>query len=419
MFFSKFSATIKSFARDRKANVAILFAIMSPVVMIALAGAVDYSHGVTTKEEMQAALDAAVLAGAKASLTTTQTASITVAGDFYASNIATVTTTSSASFSFNSDGSLTGTATYPMPTLFSGVTGASTIGISVTSTAKLGSSTSTTASTSNVCVLLLSPNASQSLLANSGTNINGVNCEIDVASTANPAAIFDAGGSIKTQKTCLQGANYINNGGTVTNLAASCTTATNPYVGNLPAPASTTCSGANANGGTFSGTVTLSPGVYCGWFNFNNAPTVTLLPGVYVIKGGGWNVDGGSWTGSGVTFYFADTSNIQYNSGLSMTISAPSTGTYAGILFYELDGLANSPFVFDDSVSESMTGLIYLPSRNITFNSTSNETTPNVTVVANTAIFNNLNWSLTPVSQWPITNSGTGTTTISTPKLTQ
>ena len=42
MFFSKFSATIKSFARDRKANVAILFAIMSPVVMIALAGAVDY-----------------------------------------------------------------------------------------------------------------------------------------------------------------------------------------------------------------------------------------------------------------------------------------------------------------------------------------------------------------------------------------
>ena len=177
-------------------------------------------------------------------------------------------------------------------------------------------------------------------------------------------------------------------------------------MGKLPAPPSTTCSGSTANGGNYNGgSVTLSPGVYCGWFNFNNAPSVTLQPGVYVIKSGGWNVDGGAWVGSGVTFYFADSSDIQFNSGMNLTLSAPSTGTYSGILIYEADGLSNSNFVFDDSVGENLSGLIYLPSRNLTFNSTSNETTPNVTVVANTAIFDQVNWSLTPNSTWPISRS--------------
>jgi hypothetical protein len=134
-----------------------------------------------------------------------------------------------------------------------------------------------------------------------------------------------------------------------------------------------------------------------------------------VIKGGGWTVDGGSWTGTGVTFYFADSSNIQYNSGMRMTLSAPTSGTYAGILFYEADGLSTSNFVFDDSVSENLSGFIYLPSRNITFNSTSNEITTNIGVIANTAIFDGVNWSLTPSTLWPIT-SGSGSTE---PHLTQ
>jgi hypothetical protein len=296
-----------------------------------------------------------------------------------------------------------------MPTLFGGVTGASTLGVTVLSTAS-GGTTSTTTSNS-VCILLLSPSASQSLLTNSGANISGPNCEIDVSSTANPVAIFNSGIDINVEKVCLHGSNYIKNGGTVTNLNAGCSTASNPYVGKLPAPASTACtvSNGNYNGGT----VTLSPGVYCGWFNFNSAPTVTLQPGVYVISGGGWNVDGGKWSGQGVTFYFADTSYIQFNSGMNMTLSAPTTGTYAGILFYEKDGLSNSNFVFDDSVAENLTGLIYLPSRNLTFNSTSNESTPGITLIANTAIFNTVNWTLSPQTLYPISSANSTTTTSS------
>ena len=355
---------------------------------------------------MQAAVDAAVLAGAKTAASSTQAAALTVAANYFAADINWSGPT--ATFSFNSNGSLTGTATYAMPTMYSSVTGVTYLNLQVSATAGTGSSTTTTSNA--VCILLLSTTASPGLLNNSGVNINAPNCEIDVASTANPAATYNAGGKISSEKECIAGSSTINNGGTYTNVSVNCATPANPFVGKLPAPASTTCSGANANGGNYNGgSVTLSPGVYCGWFNFNSSPTVTLQPGVYVIEGGGWNVNGGSWSGSGVTFYFADTSKIQFNSGMNMTLSAPTTGTYAGILFYEKDGLSESAFVFDDSLSESLSGLIYLPSRDITFNSTSNVTSPSVSVIANTAIFNTVNWSLSPSSQWAITRTTTST----------
>jgi hypothetical protein len=387
-----------SYARSCAGNVTIYFAIVSPAILLMGAAALDYSYAVSTRAKMQAALDGAVIAGARASSTT-------VAGNYFTTNMAPIGSAIATNFNFNANGSLSGTATYSLPTLFGGITGDGTIGIDVAATAS--------AASSPVCILLLAPSTSQSLLANSGTNINAPSCEIDVKSTANPVAIFNSGVNINMKKICLQGANYIRNGGTEANLSASCSTASNPYVGKLPAPVSTACSGPYANGGNFSGsTVTLSPGVYCGWFNFNGSPTVTLQPGVYVIKNGGWNVNGGKWTGTGVSFYFADTSKIQFNSGMTLNLSAPTSGTYSGILFYEPDGLSNSQFVFDDSVGESLSGLIYLPSRSLTFNSTSNETTPNVTVIAYSAIFDSLNWSLTPNSQWPISSGGGGSVSL-------
>ena len=384
-------------ARDASGNVAIITALIAPVLLIGIGAAVDYSHAISERASLQAAVDASVIAGAEAAATGMQSTGISVANSYFAQNVPWSGPT--ASFQFNSNGSLTGQVTYSMSTLFATFTGIGKLPLDVSATATSGQQGN------KVCILLLSPSASQSLLANSGTNVNGPQCEIDVASTTNPAAIFNSGGTINSAKLCIQGASIINNGGSYTNLATGCSTVSNPYVGKLPAPSSTVCSGATANGGNYNGgTVTLSPGVYCGWFNFNSAPTVNLLPGVYVIKGGGWNVNGGTWTGTGVSFYFADTSKIQFNSGMNMTLSAPTTGTYNGILFYEPDGLGESAFVLDDSVGESFSGLIYLPSRDLTFNSTSNQTTPNITVIANTAIFDTVNWSLTPSPTWSITH---------------
>ena len=204
--------------------------------------------------------------------------------------------------------------------------------------------------------------------------------------------MFDAGSNVSMSKICLQGTTILNNGGTHPDLVTGCTTANNPFVGKLPAPPSTSCTNyATAYGDV--GTVNLAPGVYCGSVNFNFPTTVNLSPGVYVIKGGAWTVAGGVWNGSGVTFYFPDESSIQFNRGMTMNLSAPTSGAYRGILFYEADGLPASNWAWDSSVSESLDGLVYLPSRNLIWNSPNTVVSHQLTLVANSAIFNVLKWN--------------------------
>lgn len=398
------SKLLRVFGRDRRANVGVMFGLMALPLTISVAVGIDYGLAASARTKLQSALDAAVLAGAEASGGSQSPAAFGVAQQIFDADVEDLGASAKASFSFSPSGAFQGSATYTVSQAFGVlVTGSTTTKVGVSAEAAPGGA-------ATVCILLLDASASPGLMANGGTNVNAPGCEADVKSTGNPAATFNNGSNITTARLCIQGGSIVDNGGTHPNLMTGCSTASNPFVGKLPAPASTTCSGPNANGGNYNGgTVNLSPGVYCGGFNFNGAPTVKLSPGVYVIKGGGWTVDGGTWSGAGVTFYFADTSNIQFNSGMSMTLSAPTSGTYAGILFYEADGLTLSSFVFDDSVSESLSGLIYLPSRQLTFNSTSNMSSQQLTLVADTAIFNTANWTLTPSTTWSITNGGGGT----------
>jgi Flp pilus assembly protein TadG len=394
-------ANFANFAKDSRGHVATIFGIAAIPLTLGIGAAVDYSRVSSAGSKLQTAIDSAVLSGVGASAAQrTHPATIAYVANIFNTDAQSIGQVASSSFVFNSDGSLTGTATVAVPTVVMALGGTPRVSLNVSATAMPA------ASSTNVCILLLDPSASQALLMNSGANINAPNCEVDVASQGNPAAIFNSGTTLATSKTCIRGTSYISNGGTHPNLSAGCTTVSDPFAGNLPAPPSTVCAGPNANGGNFNGgTVNLSPGVYCGWFNFNSSPTVNLAAGTYVIENGGWNVGGGTWTGNGVTFYFADTSKIQFNSGMNMTLSAPTSGTYSGILFYEKSGLALSQFVFDDSVAENLTGLIYLPSRNVTFNSTSNISSPQFTLVADTAIFDTANWNLSP---GPMKIAGTG-----------
>jgi hypothetical protein len=162
----------------------------------------------------------------------------------------------------------------------------------------------------------------------------------------------------------------------------------------VPSTSSCTYSNLNFNGGT----VTLKPGVYCGWINFNSNPKVTFEAGTYVIRDGGWNVNGGTWTGTGVTFYFADTSKIQFNSAVAANITAPTSGTYKDLVMYEKSGLARSQLPFNDSNDFNLQGIIYLPSRDVTFNGGSKLTNKKMTIVVNTLILNQTKWDLKPAT---------------------
>ena len=251
-----------------------------------------------------------------------------------------------------------------------------------------------------VCIYVLG-SGSQTLTVNSSFNLNAPNCEIDVASTASTAAIFDSGATLSVMKTCVAGT-VINNGATVGGLATRCSTHSNPYKGTLAAPA---VGGCTVNSANYSGTVSLNPGTYCGTFNFNGTGTVKLAAGTYIFNGTNWNINSG-WTitGTGVTFYFVNSSSyVQFNSGVTVSLTAPTSGAYANVLMFEPDGLSTSSFAIDGASSSghALQGLVYLPSRNITFNSTYSGIADAFTLVVNQLIFDSnspKSWSITPAS---------------------
>jgi Flp pilus assembly protein TadG len=391
---SRLKSILKSLWGDDVGNVTLIFALAIIPVIGVIGLTVDYGRASAIRMRLQASLDAAVLDGARSASNPVEKAQVAFAANFAKADL----TLSGPTFVSGSDGSLTGTVTAEVPTIFIRLLATKTIAVGATAVAKVS------ALEAQVCLLLKSSNTSNPLVVNSGARLNAADCEVHVLYTGSPAAIFNAGSLFATKRTCLAGSSPLYNSTKVANVETRCRTANDPFADNLPVPPTTPCTARN---GTYDGgAVSLSPGVYCGWFNFNNSPDVTLAPGLYVISGGGWNVNGGSWTGTDVTFYFADTSLIQFNSGISAALSAPTAGTYAGILMYEKAGLANTNFVFNDSVSNSLQGLIYLPSRNVTFNAKSKLSTDRATLVFNSLILDQTHWGLAPADSRTIVAPG-------------
>jgi Flp pilus assembly protein TadG len=395
--FARVADAVRAFRLRNSGGVAMTFALtVIPITLLAGMG-IDFTRASQARVVLQNAVDAAVLAGARQSSNQVTTAQNTFKANLAASP--SLTATATATFTLNADESVSGTAQANLSTVFLTLMSVKTLGL--TATAKASGTPST------VCILVVDATATQALLVNSGANVNAPGCEIDVDSTANPAAIFNAGSTLNVSNICVKSANVTNNGGNPP-VQTNCPAISDPFKGTLPTVTVGGCTYTNA---VYSGsTVTLAPGVYCGSTNFNGAPQITFNPGLYVIKQGTMTINAGATlTGNGVTFYFADqNSKIQFNGGITAQLLAPNSGTYANILMFEPPGLSLSQVVFDGTKGESLAGLIYLPSRQVTFNSVSNVTSEQMTMVVDALIIDSTNWSFTssPLSMQGATSSG-------------
>jgi len=128
-------------------------------------------------------------------------------------------------------------------------------------------------------------------------------------------------------------------------------------------PATAPCPPANTNLSINGGSATLFPGVYCGAVSMNGA-NVTFQPGVYVFNGG-LNVNGGTLTGTGVTFYLAGQS-VNSN-GVTWNLIAPTSGPTVGMLFYQPPSNTTSAN-FNGSGGSGLAGALYLPTATLTSN---------------------------------------------------
>jgi Flp pilus assembly protein TadG len=119
-----------------------------------------------------------------------------------------------------------------------------------------------------------------------------------------------------------------------------------------------------------SGTVTLNPGTYCGGMTFNSNVHVTFNPGTYVVTGSMIMNGGVNATGTGVMFYFPSGS-LTMNGSSHASLVAPTTGTYAGILFFQNTSNSSTMILNGDTTSKFQ-GAIYIPAGSLTLNGGSN-----------------------------------------------
>jgi hypothetical protein len=153
--------------------------------------------------------------------------------------------------------------------------------------------------------------------------------------------------------------------------------ALDPYR-NLPAPAiPAVCK--NVPGGN----AHINPGKYCGGLSVNN--TKTFDPGVYIIDGGDFTLNANAIVnGAGVTFYLTNGATVKFNGNAQMTFSAPTAGTYSGILFYGDRTQPNAIQKFNGTATSSMTGALYFPSQQVQMNGNFSGTNGCLQVVSDT-----------------------------------
>ncbi len=131
---------------------------------------------------------------------------------------------------------------------------------------------------------------------------------------------------------------------------------------------------AHVTGGTF----TFNPGVYCGGI-LVSAGNATFNPGTYVLPSavggpGGLNITAGTVTGNGVTFYNtgtgATTFTIAVGAVATVNLTAPTSGPYEGVLFFQDPGDTVGASFNISVAGINLTGAYYFPAASISFNGT-------------------------------------------------
>jgi hypothetical protein len=144
-----------------------------------------------------------------------------------------------------------------------------------------------------------------------------------------------------------------------------------------------------------SGTMTLNPGVYCGGIKIaTGSNRANLNPGMYILKGGMEVGNSGQVFGTGVTLYNTFDGTYPYKvfdfgTGCKAQLSAPTSGTYKGILM--LQDPAASPdlvntFACSSDTPPELTGTLYFPTQTFYFNGSNTTTQITGSIIAKNVI---------------------------------
>lgn len=162
-------------------------------------------------------------------------------------------------------------------------------------------------------------------------------------------------------------------------------------------PAGTSCGNMNSHVVTpapTAGVTTLRPGCYTGNNQFKFTGGITeLRPGTYYLKDTDFDAQGGTIrlatgtpAGQGVTIILTGSSpgQLKLNGNATIQLKAPTTGTFAKMLFIQstLAPDSNNANILNGSNTSFFDGTVYFPKQQVTFSGSTAATTKCAMVVA-------------------------------------
>jgi Flp pilus assembly protein TadG len=398
------------FATNRAGNVGVIFAVGALPMMGTISAGMDLVRAQSVRTELQGAIDASALAAARARADGRSNWNAT-AQEAFKSNLS-LSATATASLT-DAGWKIDGVASVEMPTTFSGLFNLPALTVRAAASAAYGAAPGSSSNTppastppgsasSNdpsgggggasggggdaqpppeslngqsgsggsatgfaACILVTHPSMQSAIHMNSGSRIE-TNCGVQVNSNDRDAIWINSGARLESPANRVGGGVNTNNGGQISAPPQTYQPALEDPLANLAEPTTgASCTGVTVNSGQ---TLTLNPGAYCGHFNVNSGATLYLRPGTYVFSTH-VNVNAGaSINGEGVTLFFAPGGMLQANSGSRWTLSAPTSGTYRGILvFYARNN--STDLILNSAVQDEFNGVIYAPASRLLINS--------------------------------------------------
>jgi hypothetical protein len=208
------------------------------------------------------------------------------------------------------------------------------------------------------CVISLDGAASGAANLGWNSRLEAFGCGVQVNSSSRRALLVSNAATLFAADICI-GGGMASTGSVEPDPREYCNGQTDPLA-TLDDPK---YSGCEYNKKVYSGSkITLNPGVYCGGVTIENGADIILSPGIYIIKDGPLKVlDKSSLSGSEVTIYLTGTKTIlNFNDESYVNLSAPITGQYQGILFFQNRYDSNSHKWNGNSTN--LIGVVYLPS---------------------------------------------------------
>jgi Flp pilus assembly protein TadG len=395
------------FRADAGGTVAVLFAILLPILLGAVGSTIDYVSWARQQMLMQSAADAAALSAARELQVgaADERRVDAVARSIVLARLDTTKTQRAATVTATLQDAARVRVEIRMPRqdTFTQLFGIAPGEILVGATAILSRHR-------KLCVLALDARAAQTVHLKSNSWLTARGCDVHSNADHAQGITSDSGIQVTAATVCSSGG-FSGQGSFRGTRVSGCPALPDPLA-ERAALAPGVCKTTNAQVvdlGSSGNRHRLTPGTYCGGLFIGGNAMVSFEPGEYVISGGPLTFDSNAdVVGDGVGFFLTGANaRFRFLSNAKVDLDAPVGGPLAGLLFYEDRGAGDMrEHEIKSNYVANMTGTIYLPKGRLVVDATNEVAQQSyftvivarqILLTANPKLIVNVNYGLTRV----------------------